>query len=158
MLAAIARSDGTRASVARELFATRLTDAPLGPAAIDRNGDITPANIAVYRIDPPGVRGDPLLPPDLEGASIYRIITPSPSCSATRSRTTASGSEVRRGAGLGEPSVADPAQERHERLQEGVLLGDCDEGVDVRHARVGDEPRVTDARGTHEASSERGRR
>jgi len=78
MLAAIARSDRTRASVARELLATRLTNAPLGPAAIDRNGDITPANIAVYRIDPPGVRGDPLLPPDLEGASIDRIITPSP--------------------------------------------------------------------------------
>jgi len=74
----LARSDGTRASVARELFATRLTDAPLGPAAIDRNGDVTPANVAVYRIDPPGVRGDPLLPPDLEGASLDRVITPSP--------------------------------------------------------------------------------
>ena len=78
LLAAIARSDGTRASITRELFATRLTDAPLGPAAIDRNGDVTPANIPVYRIDPPGARGDPLLPPDLEGASIDRIITPSP--------------------------------------------------------------------------------
>ena len=43
MLAAIARSDGTRASITRELFATRLTDAPLGPAAIDPNGDVTPA-------------------------------------------------------------------------------------------------------------------
>jgi branched-chain amino acid transport system substrate-binding protein len=78
MLAAIARSDGTRASVVRELFATRLTDAPLGPAAIDRNGDVTPVNVAVYRIDPPGTRGDPLLPPDLEGASIDRVITLSP--------------------------------------------------------------------------------
>ena len=78
LLAAIARSDGTRASITRELFATRLTDAPLGPAAIDPNGDVTPARIPVYRIDPPGDRGDPLLPPDLEGASIDRIITPSP--------------------------------------------------------------------------------
>ena len=40
--------------------------------------DVTPANIAVYRIDPPGHRGDPLLPPDLEGASLDRIIAPSP--------------------------------------------------------------------------------
>jgi hypothetical protein len=78
MLAAIARSDGTRASITRELFAARLTDAPLGPATVDRNGDITPARIPIYRIDPPGLRGDPLLPPDLEGASIDRIITPSP--------------------------------------------------------------------------------
>lgn len=78
MLAAIARSDGTRASITRQLFATRLTDAPLGPAAIDPNGDVTPANIPVYRIDPPGHRGDPLLPPDLEGASLDRIITPTP--------------------------------------------------------------------------------
>ena len=78
MLAAIARSDGTRAAVAPELFATRLTDGPLGPAAIDRNGDVTPATVAVYRIDRPGVRGDPLLPRDLEGASIDRVITPSP--------------------------------------------------------------------------------
>ena len=78
MLAAIARSDGTRASITRELFTTRLTEGPLGPAAIDPNGDVTPARIPVYRIDPPGARGDPLLPPDLEGASIDRIITPSP--------------------------------------------------------------------------------
>jgi branched-chain amino acid transport system substrate-binding protein len=78
VLAAIARSDGTRASITRELFAIRLTDAPLGPAAIDRNGDVTPATVPVYRIDPPGTPGDPLLPPDLEGASIDRVITPSP--------------------------------------------------------------------------------
>ena len=78
LLAAIARSDGTRASITRELFATRLTDAPLGPAAINPNGDVSPARVPVYRVDPPGPRGDPLLPPDLEGASIDRVITPSP--------------------------------------------------------------------------------
>jgi len=39
---------------------------------------VTPARIPVYRIDPPGLRGDPLLPPDLEGASIDRVITLSP--------------------------------------------------------------------------------
>ena len=55
------------------MFAARLTDGPLGPAAIDPNGDVTPARIPVYRVDPTGHRGDPLLPPDLEGASIDRI-------------------------------------------------------------------------------------
>ena len=78
LLAAIARSDGTRASITRELFATRLSDAPLGPAAIDPNGDVTPARVAVYRIDSADAPGDPLLPPDLQGASIDRIVTPSP--------------------------------------------------------------------------------
>src|SRR5215208_2598532 len=78
LLAAIARSDGTRSSISRALFATGLTDAPLGPAAIDQNGDITPASVPVYRIDRRASRRDPLLPPDLEGASLDRIVTPSP--------------------------------------------------------------------------------
>jgi ABC-type branched-subunit amino acid transport system substrate-binding protein len=78
LLAAITRSDGTRASIARALFATRLTDGPLGPAAIDSNGDVTPASLPVYRVTSRGTRGDPLLPPDLAGAAIDRIITPSP--------------------------------------------------------------------------------
>jgi len=47
LLAAITRSDGTRASITRALFATRLTDGPLGPAAIDSNGDVTPASVPV---------------------------------------------------------------------------------------------------------------
>jgi hypothetical protein len=40
--------------------------------------NVTPARVAAYRIDPPGRRGDPLLPPDLQGASLDRVITPSP--------------------------------------------------------------------------------
>jgi hypothetical protein len=40
-------------------------------------GDVTPARVPVYRVDPSGAPGDPLLPPDLEGASIDRVITPS---------------------------------------------------------------------------------
>jgi hypothetical protein len=32
----------------------------------------------VYGIDPTHTRGDPLLPPDLHGASIDRIVTPAP--------------------------------------------------------------------------------
>ena len=78
LLAAIARSDGTRATFTRELFATRLADGPLGPAAIDPNGDVTPAAVAVYRVDRQGTGGDPLLPPELQGASIDRVIAPSP--------------------------------------------------------------------------------
>ena len=93
LLAAIARSDGTRASITRELFATRLIDGPLGPVAIDRNGDATPARVPVYRIDPRGGRGDPLLPPDLEGASIDRVITLPP---ALLTPTSCAGGVVRR--------------------------------------------------------------
>src|SRR5205823_10473505 len=39
LLQAIARSDGTRASVAHELFAIRQKDGFLGPLHFDRNGD-----------------------------------------------------------------------------------------------------------------------
>jgi branched-chain amino acid transport system substrate-binding protein len=45
---AIARSDGTRASVSRELFATRLRDGILGRFAITPAGDTTQTTVAVY--------------------------------------------------------------------------------------------------------------
>ncbi len=50
VLAAIARSDGTRASVLRELQATRVRGGILGTFRFDRNGDITPAKLAVLRV------------------------------------------------------------------------------------------------------------
>jgi hypothetical protein len=65
-MAAIARSDGTRASITRALFATRLTDARLAPPrSIDHNGDTSPARIPVYRNDASSAHSDPLLPPAL---------------------------------------------------------------------------------------------
>ena len=51
LLDAIARSDGTRASVVEELFATKVENGILGSFSFDRYGDIVPAPVAVYRIE-----------------------------------------------------------------------------------------------------------
>jgi branched-chain amino acid transport system substrate-binding protein len=50
LLDAIAASDGTRAAVLRNLFRTRVRDGLLGDFAIDRYGDTTLTDIAVYRV------------------------------------------------------------------------------------------------------------
>jgi ABC-type branched-subunit amino acid transport system substrate-binding protein/outer membrane protein assembly factor BamB/predicted Ser/Thr protein kinase len=47
---AIARSDGTRASVLRELKASRVRNGLLGTFRFDQNGDLTPATVAIVRI------------------------------------------------------------------------------------------------------------
>ena len=49
LLDAIARSDGTRASVVEELFATKVENGILGSFTFDRFGDIDPAPVGVYR-------------------------------------------------------------------------------------------------------------
>jgi branched-chain amino acid transport system substrate-binding protein len=51
LLRAIARSDGTRASVVRELFATRVKDGILGSFSFDGNGDIVPRPVGLYRFE-----------------------------------------------------------------------------------------------------------
>ena len=51
LLDAIARSDGTRASVVEELFATEVEHGILGSFSFDRFGDIVPAPIGVYRFE-----------------------------------------------------------------------------------------------------------
>ena len=50
LLEAIARSNGTRASVVEELFETRLKGGILGSFSFDRRGDITPASVGLYSI------------------------------------------------------------------------------------------------------------
>jgi branched-chain amino acid transport system substrate-binding protein len=50
LLRAIARSDGTRASVTRELRGLQIEDGILGTFGFDENGDMTPATISVFRI------------------------------------------------------------------------------------------------------------
>ena len=50
LLDAIARSDGTRMSVVRELFASKVRNGILGTFSFDRFGDIVPAPVAIYRI------------------------------------------------------------------------------------------------------------
>jgi len=51
LLDAIARSDGTRASVAEELFRTKIENGILGSFSFDRFGDIAPAPVTVYRFE-----------------------------------------------------------------------------------------------------------
>jgi branched-chain amino acid transport system substrate-binding protein len=48
---AIGRSDGTRPSIVEQLFATRVTNGILGSFAFDRNGDIVPRPVGIYRFE-----------------------------------------------------------------------------------------------------------
>jgi ABC-type branched-subunit amino acid transport system substrate-binding protein len=50
LLDAIARSDGTRASVTREIFRTRVTDGILGDIRFDRNGDLVDSPFTFVRM------------------------------------------------------------------------------------------------------------
>jgi hypothetical protein len=50
VLDAVARSDGTRASVVRELFRTRVQDGIVGDFSITAAGDTTARAISAYRI------------------------------------------------------------------------------------------------------------
>jgi branched-chain amino acid transport system substrate-binding protein len=73
VLDAIARSDGTRASVLEELRGAKVEDGILGDFRIDRYGDITPARLAIFRITgatPPDV---PVFP-QYDGAVFDRVI------------------------------------------------------------------------------------
>ena len=56
LLEAIARSDGTRASVTRELLRVRIARGILGSIAFDKNGDLTQNLVPIFRARPaPGV-------------------------------------------------------------------------------------------------------
>jgi ABC-type branched-subunit amino acid transport system substrate-binding protein/DNA-binding beta-propeller fold protein YncE len=73
VLDAIARSDGTRASVLKELRASEVEDDILGSFRFDRNGDITPDAIAILRIvgsTPPDIG----LPGVFRGAIVDRVV------------------------------------------------------------------------------------
>ena len=50
LLDAIAASDGSRASVTRELLGLRVTDGIIGDFGFDENGDVTPPLVSVYRV------------------------------------------------------------------------------------------------------------
>jgi branched-chain amino acid transport system substrate-binding protein len=60
LLDAIARSDGTRASVVEEIFRTKVTNGILGSFSFDRYGDIVPAPVGIFRY-----QGGKLVPEDL---------------------------------------------------------------------------------------------
>jgi hypothetical protein len=65
LLDAIGRSDGTRASVTKELFETKVKNGILGTFAIDHNGDTTGGAVTFYKI----VHGSP---------TVATVITPQP--------------------------------------------------------------------------------
>jgi branched-chain amino acid transport system substrate-binding protein len=73
LLAAIARSDGTRESVSRELAQVRLPDGPLGPIAFDRHGELERNPIAVVRADH---GGEPLDLGGTQGGAVVDVIAP----------------------------------------------------------------------------------
>ncbi len=73
LLDAIARSDGTRASVARELLRTRVTDGLVGSFVIDPTGDASPAPVTILQLDRPG-RSNAIQ--SYDGARIDRVIRP----------------------------------------------------------------------------------
>jgi ABC-type branched-subunit amino acid transport system substrate-binding protein len=50
LIDAIARSDGTRKSVTRELFRTRIESGILGEVRFDENGDLVEAPVTIFRI------------------------------------------------------------------------------------------------------------
>jgi branched-chain amino acid transport system substrate-binding protein len=73
VLDAIERSNGTRASVLKELRASEVEDGILGSFRFDRNGDITPDAIAILRIvgsTPPDIG----LPGGFRGAIVDRVV------------------------------------------------------------------------------------
>jgi branched-chain amino acid transport system substrate-binding protein len=71
MLDAIARSDGTRASVTRELMRTRVNGGILGSFRFDRNGDTTQQTVTILRPVGAAAKRDRL---GLEGADVVRFI------------------------------------------------------------------------------------
>ena len=73
VLQAIARSNGTRASVLKELRAAEVKNGLLGSFHFNRNGDITPATVMIVRITgstPPSSGLDS----NLQGAVVDRIV------------------------------------------------------------------------------------
>jgi len=82
LLAAIARSDGSRASVTRALLATRLRGGIVGSFQFDRYGDTTSGAITVYRVV--GGHTNPTGLPAFLGSVIDGVITPPPGALATR--------------------------------------------------------------------------
>jgi ABC-type branched-subunit amino acid transport system substrate-binding protein len=75
VLDAIARSDGTRASVLSELRATEVKRGILGTFRFDDNGDMTPGWVPILRITRPA----PTQAWSLEGAEADRAVRVAPS-------------------------------------------------------------------------------
>jgi len=75
VLDAVARSDGTRASVLDELFRTRVRDGLLGSFGFDANGDTTESPITILRVVRGGGSNAVL---SIEGGVVEQVVRPSP--------------------------------------------------------------------------------
>ena len=75
LLDAIARSDGTRASVVEELFRTRVRDGLLGSFAFDHNGDISESPVTILRVARGGASNRI---GSVEGGIVAQVVRPSP--------------------------------------------------------------------------------
>lgn len=76
LLDAIARSNGTRASVVDQLFASRIVDGLIGDFRFDTNGDPTLQTVTFLRVV--GEGGAPATDPLLEASVVDRVITIQP--------------------------------------------------------------------------------
>jgi branched-chain amino acid transport system substrate-binding protein len=74
MLEAIARSDGTRASVLKALRASQVRDGILGTFHFDANGDKTPEAIPIYRVTGKTPR-DAGLADEMQGSVVDRVVS-----------------------------------------------------------------------------------
>jgi ABC-type branched-subunit amino acid transport system substrate-binding protein len=75
LLAAISRSDGSRASVTSALATTRLKDSVVGPLAFNRYGEPIPSPITVVRAQRPD-RSRPYIYYDIAGGVVEDVINP----------------------------------------------------------------------------------
>jgi branched-chain amino acid transport system substrate-binding protein len=73
LLDAIAKSDGTRTSVTRQLLAAKVKGGLLGDFRLDPNGDIDPSPVTIFRVVP-GRRVSSTLLPDFDGGVIDRVV------------------------------------------------------------------------------------
>ena len=74
LLAAVARSDGTRRSVTAELLGVQLEDGPLGKFSFDAQGDPAEPMVSVFRVSPGGhIDG---LPFDYQDSVLATVLTP----------------------------------------------------------------------------------
>jgi ABC-type branched-subunit amino acid transport system substrate-binding protein len=75
LLSAIAHSDGNRASVTRQLIASRPRDGIAGPMRFDRNGEVVAPAVTIMRLRAPTGVSDVRFH---EGAAVDRTIAPPP--------------------------------------------------------------------------------
>ena len=73
LLDAIARSDGTRASIVSELFRTRVKDGLIGSFSFDRYGDITESPVTIVRVQR---QGNSTVNQSVDGAVVERVVRP----------------------------------------------------------------------------------